>query len=318
MAVVISELAGGRAQQQDRKPAILAALGQVWPLSLRRARTAVPTEPPTIMRHEAELHSALQELHLPQRMIFLDVNGTLIPEDSQHGDIAEADLRDFQTEVSRLTASGIAVGLCSDSPLPQLQQFATKLGLTGPIIAENGAVVSYGTTRVVLGEVPDRDGIIATINDVAAQHNLERLPDAIAPEFGGEQVDLTNGHYAIGANREATVSVFGSTAFIAQLGQAIHPDGCSMDVSPEYGYLGIHPGGNFRDSKRLTLESMATIEGTRILMIGNSMSDNTQGEHIRTAFVGGSMLTEEVAAGTYVSSQGTIRGVIDILRQVQV
>ncbi len=317
MALVISELAGGRVQPQDRIPAIVAALGRVVPPFLRRGWAEPMGVQPTIMRHEAELHSALAELSLPQKMIFLDVNGTVIPEDSQHGDIPEADLRDFQAEVARLRESGIAIGLCSDSPLPQLQQFAIRLGISGPIVAENGAVVSYGTTRVVLGEVPNRDQLMDTINGIAQQHNLQRLPDAIAPEFGGEQVDLTNGHYAFGANREATVSVFGSTAFIEQLGTALQPAGCSMDVSPQYGYLGIHPGGNFRDSKRQTLQAMAEFEGSRILMIGNSMSDNVQGEHIRTAFVGGSMLTEEAAAGTYISSQGTMRGVIDILRQIQ-
>lgn len=320
MAVVISELGGGaRPHQPDRKPAILAALGHVVPF-LRRGRVEPISSQPTIMRYEAELQSALQELHLPKKMIFLDVNGTLIPEDSQDGSIPPADLRDFQTEVSRLTQSGIAIGLCSDSPLPQLQQFAARLGLSGPIIAENGAVVSFGTTRVVLGEVPDSERLIARVIDIAQQHRLQRLPDAIAPEFGGEQIDLTNGHYAFGANREATVSVFGSTTFITQLGEELHPEGCSMDISPEYGYLGIHPGGNFRDSKRQTLSAMANTGETKILMIGNSMSDNVQADNIRTAFVGGSMLTDAAAADerTYISPHTTMRGVIDILRQIQV
>jgi len=67
------------------------------------------------------------------RLVMTDVDGTITP----GGDVTSPEV--FKT-VSRLEQNGVMVGLVSGRTLPGLESLAHSLGITGPIIAENGGV----------------------------------------------------------------------------------------------------------------------------------------------------------------------------------
>jgi len=82
------------------------------------------------------------------KLILLDLDNTLI--DSSYN--LNAPENGFRSLVRKLADRNICIGLCSDSAVITLKQWAGRLGLTGPIIAERGAVVwdpILGTTDII-------------------------------------------------------------------------------------------------------------------------------------------------------------------------
>lgn len=96
----------------------------------------------------------LTSLNLPKDIVFLDVNGTLFTDESVDGYIPEEDISHLKQTIAAAESKGLAVGLCSDSPLPQLQEIATKIGVNGPIIAENGNVIFHNNSTLTLNGLP--------------------------------------------------------------------------------------------------------------------------------------------------------------------
>ena len=82
------------------------------------------------------------------KLILLDLDNTLI--DSGYNlNVPE---NKFRSLVQELADRNVCVGLCSDSAVITLRQWADRLGLTGPIIAERGAVVwdpALGTADII-------------------------------------------------------------------------------------------------------------------------------------------------------------------------
>ncbi len=222
----------------------------------------------------------------------------------------------FQQAVQALNQHGICVGLCSDSPLPQLQQLAGELGLTGPIVAENGNVVSYNDQTVAVNELPGIAIFKQHVAELASRQELKQSPDFIAPEFGGQPV--APGSWGFGADRIASVSVSGPAPFIEALGQhfASWP-GISVDCSPEYNFLAIHPGPDFTQGKANTLQLLAQ-HGCGVVMVGNSMSDWAgPNSGVLSTFVGRARISPGVQShSAYVSSQPLLAGVVDILNHL--
>lgn len=149
---------------------------------------------------------------------------------------------------------------------------------------------------------------------------LKQTDDSIAPEFGGSPVDVQNSLWSFGANREASITVFGSAYLIERLGS--HFNGqkqeFSVDCSPEYNFFAIHPGENYKLNKGQALNTLAAF-GQNIIMVGNSMSDWVEPEQgVICAFVNGARINSDIVnkAG-YISDKQTIKGVIDILEKIQ-
>ncbi len=219
--------------------------------------------------------SGIRILGLPQKVVFLDVNGTILPSDSKNGHIADQDLNGFQNAVAELEKTGAIVGLNSDSPLPQLREFAAKLGIPdAPIIAENGAVLAYGSKKIVMRSFEDLSDLKASIKALAEKRAMAQADDLIAPEFGGS--DLAPEKWAFGGNRSNSLSVFADAGFLKDIKALI--DGLyevgtvSCDYSPEHGFLGVHSGENFRTGKAETLQKLVR-EGHEIVSVGDSLSD---------------------------------------------
>lgn len=80
------------------------------------------------------------------RLLMADVDGTL----NRGGDQVSPDVRD---SVRKLQECGITVGLVSGRTGPMLEAMALDLGISGPLIAENGAIarMSVRSDHIELG-----------------------------------------------------------------------------------------------------------------------------------------------------------------------
>jgi hypothetical protein len=76
----------------------------------------------------------MPEPALPIRLIALDIDGTLVGEDQVIGDRTRA-------AVAEATRRGIAVSLVTGRMATSALPFAQALGLTGPIVAQQGAMI---------------------------------------------------------------------------------------------------------------------------------------------------------------------------------
>lgn len=269
---------------------------------------------------QGEFQEKLALLKLPEDIVFLDVNGTIFPDDSVDGYIPEDDIALLNQAVATAKSKGLAVGLCSDSPLSQLQEIAKKLKVDGPIIAENGNIIFNDGQALTLNELPEIEIYKRKIIELAQKLGLHQTEDCIAPEFGGRQVNVNNFQWSFGANRKTSVTVFGPSQLIEQLGTYFsgHQHGFSTDCSPEYNFFAIHPRENYKQNKGHTLNVLSA-HGHKIVMIGNSMSDWVEpGDGVVCTFVGGArIMGEAIRKAGYISDMPTIKGVINILEKLQ-
>lgn len=265
-----------------------------------------------------DLQVQVEQLKIPKKVVFIDVNGTLFSDDSQDGYIPQADIEAFKETVICAQQENISVGLCSDSPLPQLKQLSEKLGLQGPIIAENGNIIYNNNQTCIINNLPGISDYKQEIKGLADGLGYVSLQDCIAPELGGSVITTDSLQWAFGANREASITVFGPARLITTLGLGFRDKtGISLDCSPEYGFFAIHPGNDFTQNKGKTLKTLARF-GHQVLMIGNSKSDWVDpSSGVTCGFVGQARITPDIASqATYISQQPTIHGVIDILENV--
>ncbi|MFF4924762.1 hypothetical protein ACFY4B_29580 [Kitasatospora sp. NPDC001261] len=263
--------------------------------------------------------------HEPFAVVLLDVNGTLVPSVPSGPPDALA-LQRFRRLVRHLTSAGVAVGLCSDSPLRQLREFGTRIGLGTapgfPVIAENGNVIAVDGTVRVTTPFPALRSLRAEVAEAAAAHGLTRVGDAVAPEFGGRPP--TGRTWAFGANRLASASVFGPPDFVHDVRHRLTgwSAGSRVAVSVELGpggsYAGIHPYPRTESGKRVALAGLAARDPRSTLLVGNSPADWVPGvPGVRCAFVADPAVPRHVRdAAWYVSPAADLEGVVDVLGHV--
>ena len=273
-----------------------------------------------ITKKQGELQEGLALLTLPKNIVLLDVNGTLFPDESSDGYMPEEDVRSLRLAIAQAKERGISVGLCSDSPLPQLKEVAEKLDIDGPILAENGNILAHANQVLTLQALPNIDAYKEQISLLAAEFEFQQANDCVAPEFGGIQVDVQNSKWGFGANRETSITVFGPSQLIQHLGSHFNniQQGLSVDCSPKYNYFAIHPGDNYKHNKGQALNTLS-VYGHHIIMVGNSMSDWVEPDHgVICTFVSDARINPDIAykAG-YISDKPVIKGVIDILENIK-
>lgn len=274
----------------------------------------------TVNRELGKLQSRFHKANLPNSMILLDLNGTIIPDDAQTCSLPPQTKQHLQRHIQRLAASGIEVGLCSDSPLgPLYDNVAKPLGIKGPIIAENGNLVRYSDVEFCLRELSLMQSLRDEITDLIERGRItyNRQDDCLSVEFGGRLPRFDLNEWAFGAGRRTSLSVFGPPKLIEYLDRELALDSTlSKDVSPQYNYFAIHPG-NFRTNKGETLRALAAF-GYDMTMIGNSVSDwVTPDSKVRCGFVGGSTVSEDILAkAAFTSQKACAEGVIEILSKL--
>lgn len=271
-------------------------------------------------KKQGEFQEQLASLSMPHKVVFLDVNGTLFLDESKDGYIAKKDIQSLKNAIAQAKEKSFSVGVCSDSPLPQLMNFAEKLGIDGPILAENGNILSYANQSIILHSLSGIDLLKEQIGTVAHELGFQKIDDCIAPEFGGHPLNNPDTHWSFGANRKTSVTVFGPAQLIEKLGvhTEAHQEGVSIDCSPEYNYFALHPGKNYKEHKGLILDILSDY-GYTVGMIGNSLSDWVEQDHgVTCMFVNGARISADVIKKSgYISDKPTVKGVIDILEKIQ-
>ncbi|MFI2609388.1 hypothetical protein [Kitasatospora sp. NPDC018619] len=262
----------------------------------------------------------------PFAVVLLDVNGTLVPSTPGPPPDRRA-LERLRRLVARLTATGVAVGLCSDSPLEQLWGFGERIGLGTPpgfpVVAENGNVVAVDGTVRTTTPFPALPGLRAEVAAAAAARGLTRVDDVVAPEFGGRPP--TGRDWAFGANRQASAGVFGAPDFIHDVRRrltgwsAANRLGLSVELAPGHAYAVIHPYPRTASGKRVALAALAArAPRRRFLLVGNSPADWVPGvANVGCAFVADPSVPPQARdAAWYVSPRPELAGVVDILEHL--
>lgn len=271
-------------------------------------------------RQQGEFQEKLARLNLSRKIVFLDVNGTLFPDESTDGYMPEEDIGSFKKTIAEAKRKGLSVGLCSDSPLPQLEVLAKKLGVDGPILAENGNILFHAGQTFTLNSLSNIEKLKGQIRSLATKFGFEQTNDCIAPEFGGRRIDVKKSQWGFGANREASVTVFGPPKLIQRLGSRFggSQQRFSVDCSPEFNFFAIHPGKNYQVNKGIALNTLA-VYGHNVVMVGNSMSDWVEPGHgVLCAFVKDARINSITAGKAgYISDKPVIKGVIDILEKIK-
>lgn len=265
-----------------------------------------------------EFQQKLDELELPSNIIFIDVNGTLIADDSTDGKIEPEFLETFKKEVMRLKQNNVKVGICSDSPLPQLIDYSKGLGVDGPIIAENGNIIYYQGKKIVVRTM-NVDGVKSMIQENVKGSDYCKKDDCIAPEFGGGLLTNNSNEWAFGANRETSITVFGPVELMEQIAFLMKGiASLTVDLDPSYPNSVVIHDWDYKKSKGNTLSALSTF-GHNIIMVGNSMSDWVDPTvKVKCAFVANPRITKDAAKkAAYVSDQPLIEGVIDILKNIK-
>lgn len=277
------------------------------------------------------LQAQIEQLRLPERFVLLDVNGTLLPDYEDNFALRDTDVASLVRQVCRLERIGIAVGLCSDSPLDDLVRLADRLSLRGPIFAESGGVVTYNSEEQQFRFLIERQALFDQIALLAFLHDY-RVPDWAksgvgSPEFANLDdeprfLDYESGEWAFGRGRKASLSVFAPAPLIELIVDWVRNSGLHhhwhMDVSPEYNFLGIH-AYPVQECKGEIIDLMAQF-GKQILMVGNSNSDLVR-EGAACAFVGNAQIApnqaQYIAQNQYTAQNQYIAGVIEILSKIE-
>ena len=132
------------------------------------------------------------EMALQIRLAMADVDGTLLASgDSVNSAVAEV--------IRCLEEQGIMVGLVSGRTLTSLESLAGDLGITGPIIAENGGVAKLAVGSELLDLGYSRRPALQTLGKLKAlfpnaikerEDNKDRLVDVVIWALGLEPDEL--------------------------------------------------------------------------------------------------------------------------------
>ena len=265
-----------------------------------------------------ERETLLRSLGLPQRVVFLDVDDTLVKVGGRFEDLDPKLLSLFRSQTARLKLLGCEIGLGSDSPQPQLARLASWLGISGPIIAENGSLVSYSGKVAALESFETcaalRQEILATAKELP---HYRQMTDCTSRQFGGDAVIFELNEWAFGADRQASVSVFGPAAFLQQIVDRMGGEKPGMDCAYESNFLAFHPAQDFRRAKAQTLAEISKT-GVEVVMIGNSLSDWVEPEHRVHCLLVGNATADVKATGALVSKLDYFAGVLDCLTRISV
>lgn len=242
----------------------------------------------------SSMQNKLHPLRLPERCLFLDLNGTLIqPGESGVPELLE---RDLIEAVNQVQASGVSVGLCSDSPLAPLAQLAARWGMNGPILSENGDLVTSRGQSVALKRIDMMDRVKSEIRRIANTLGYEERPEMYAVDFDSRQTPLS-GSFAFGQGRSASISCFADSSLIEQLREelpaALKREGITeslaFDFNPNCGPYGVailHAGQDVRSGKQDAMDLLPAGGVKKIWMIGDGPADVVVGPSVESFLVG--------------------------------
>ncbi len=268
--------------------------------------------------------NCVQRLNLPDECMFLDLNGTLIaPGESGIPGILERELINSIREVQKL---GISVGLCSDSPLDPLMKLASKWGMHGPILAENGNYASSNGAEAVLLPMPVIDQVKGAIRTLAKKLNYQEREEMYAVDFCGDVSPFAR-TFAFGRGRKASVSCFSDSAFIEELRNLLpakllelsEKSELAFDFNPKagpYGVAIIHPGNNVLCGKQRALNMLSDSGVRKLWMIGDGPADAVTGPDIESFLVGQGDAKTVPSSVTGVTQLPGVVGALEMMQEI--
>lgn len=276
-----------------------------------------------------------EKILVPEKIIFIDLNRTLLEPDGKPTPGSETVLIEAITST---TQEGIAVGLNSDSPLPPLWRLAQKLGMNGPIFAENGTLYYEPQTDTVyaLLQIPDIEKVRSELVAQLTDKGLFIFPPLVSPEFG-EPNEITGIEgqegIAFGRYRMCTITIFG----LKREGDSLIPnakatmktaewltgrlaDGVALYHDPSTAYIAIHPlypgQTTYQPNKALGVGQLLTFNPwAKIFKIGDDERDLQYGigeDHIFTGMVANAQNQWKEQAD-YVAQQPFTVGTIELI-----
>lgn len=201
-------------------------------------------------------------------MLFLDLNGTLIS--AGESGIPELLERDLIDSVDEVQSAGVAVGLCSDSPLAPLARLAARWGMNGPILSENGDYATCREQSVALNRIEMTEEVKREIRRIATALGYEEKPEMYAVDFESGQTPL-NGSFAFGRGRSASLSCFADSSLIETLREELAgalkragvTESLAFDFNPNCkpdGVAILHAGQDVRRGKQAAMNLLTKDE----------------------------------------------------------
>ena len=232
----------------------------------------------------------------PLDLVLIDLDKTLI--DSNYKLTVSEEK--FQRIVKKLDDRKILVGLCSDSAIPSLVQWAKRLGIKGPLIAERGAVVFDQESKTKKIVSPRETDWLLDFRSAFIDESLQAFPKATF--VIGDAVDIVQNKKLFSATidqlliinglRIASFSIYtrhfsGRSSLmqmdtnllnkVSSLALKLLPsfDKSKMDLfwdkNPDYGLLIIHSKTSAKSNGIRFAKRHLNLQ--KITMIGDDMSD---------------------------------------------
>lgn len=264
-----------------------------------------------------------------QTIILCDVDKTLI--DSQYR--LTTDIRDTVSAVQRIST----VGLCSDSALPSLRFWAEKIGATGHLVGELGAVVQDMRSKTIVATDSDATSWLVQLRDAVILNLVQELPnitilvgdsvqlirEGLKTPYFADKIAFVNGYRQhsvsvhmrifdrqanilrcdpvgianLRANIESILSMMGHTSVV-------------FDENPEYGIIIVHAQSTSKKNGVSWL--LRRFPGTQVFMIGDSIADHIADSPVVHCAVGNASEAFKEKC-QYVSKFQYTDGVRDIL-----
>jgi len=275
-----------------------------------------------------------------RRIVLLDLDGTLI--DREHELTASEE--SIRVAIERVQKMNTLVGLNSDTALLPLREWAVRLGLKGPLVAEKGQVISVSPTdeplsengirdyfhqlkqRVVLSAIENFDAAFVGIGDITEfirEGGHAYGVDCCAILINGQRQCSFAG-YALGNRGNRLVQDAEIFDRFCDLVLSIVADDArrldAPDRNPDYGILMLHEKGA---SKSTGVTRLMRMLGTDIeyVMIGDTDSDIIRTDYPVTlcAVNNASAGLKEAAreSGGLISIETFTKGVLEILMRLE-
>lgn len=290
-------------------PSFQSYLKQIWNLGssepitpfLRHLSTRTGEELDS-MNQMSRISLDILRMELPRRIIFLDVNRTLLPDDDQNWEISDEQMERFHAIQGELREKGIEIGLCSDNDLNFLKDLAEEFGIDGPILAENGNDLFYK------GELSSIRGF--------SDRRLRELDIDIFHFMSWSGVEP--GDWDFARDRTNSIAVHGTYSAIMALGDLDrYLEDISVSLDPEHGTCVIHPGVVSVQRGKAASLSILESEGYEAYLIGDCSSDFYRSPvdgAVRSIFVAGPELSEEeLTTDPLITKAHGFEGVLEAL-----
>lgn len=271
------------------------------------------------------------------KLVLLDLDNTLI--DGEYRlNVPE---NEFRSVVQELADKDVCVGLCSDSAVITLRQWADRLGLTGPIVAERGAVIwdSVKQTEQIIELSKTawfRDFRESFINVIMRNFVGSTLMIGDATKFVKDpcmNAALTQQVFAVNGFRVASFSFFAcrpkddhsmlepdsellkcASALAEEMLTAYgkKKEDLFWDENSPYGILILHAQTTEKWRGISALIDQLAPEQT--FMVGDGISDFLNLPHVAQYAVGNADPSYKAKA-TFIAEQSLTKGVIECLRK---